>query len=87
MNSDSFEKMIKSLKSCRTQDQYIVFCDWVIELRKLYRLSGKQSSILNDEYLNAATRIGEGYEQIYYEDSNLFIDRKYSRKPVRNKEI
>ena len=78
MNPKSFDKLIKSLQSCRTQDQFISFCDWVVELRQLYNLSPKQSSQLNDEYLKSATKLGDlGYERIYYEGSDRFIDHKY----------
>lgn len=86
MNPNSFQRLIKILQSCRTQDQYISFCDWMVELRGLYNFSGKQSAELNDEYLKIGSRIGSiGYEQIYYEDSDRFIDHKYRYIAIPNK--
>lgn len=86
MNPNSFEKLIKSIKSCRTQDQYITVCDWLVELRQLYNLSGKQNAELNEEFLRASVRIGGlGYEQIYYEGDNIFANRKYRHKSTNDK--
>ena len=52
MNRLSFKKVLDSINSCETKDQYISCANWIKQLRTLYNLGPKQNWKLN-EYLLA----------------------------------
>lgn len=58
MNSDRFEKILDSVQSCQTVDQYITCVEWIRNLRELYNFSPKQHWALNEFMLDACIRLG-----------------------------
>ena len=60
MNPKSFKKVLKTLDSCKTRDQYVVFMEWIFQLRKLYNFSMKQNLILNDKYMEHVIKVTRG---------------------------
>lgn len=53
MNKESFDMIIRTVRSCITEDQYLTALEWIMNLRELYHFSPRQNNLLNDEYLTA----------------------------------
>lgn len=49
MNAKSYNKLIKSIKSCRNEEQICQFLLWYNNLRELYHFSSKQKHEINEE--------------------------------------
>lgn len=59
MNQKVFEKVIKTIRSCNTQDQYLNTIMWINNLRELYNFTSKQKYVINEEYIDKQRELDE----------------------------